>query len=138
MAGGRGIDLKGTRALVTGGTSGLGLAMAGALARAGASVVLTSRSAERAAAAAGGLPAQLVWARMCGMRTPLPGWSSRHGPRLGGIDMLDRPGGDGAAHRLARLTSGPGRPRRARGRHPLRGMAAGPLRRHGTRRVKVN
>jgi len=56
MAGGRGIDLKGTRALVTGGTSGLGLAMAGALARAGASMVLTSRSVERATAAAAGLP----------------------------------------------------------------------------------
>jgi NAD(P)-dependent dehydrogenase (short-subunit alcohol dehydrogenase family) len=46
-------DLRGTRALVTGGTDGLGLAMARALAEAGASVVLTSRDrtrAERAAA----------------------------------------------------------------------------------------
>ena len=39
-------------ALVTGGTSGLGLAMAAALARAGLRVALTGRSAERAAAAA--------------------------------------------------------------------------------------
>jgi gluconate 5-dehydrogenase len=43
MANGQGIDLKGTRVLVTGGTSGLGMAMASALARAGAAVVLTSR-----------------------------------------------------------------------------------------------
>src|SRR4029077_3989655 len=46
-------DLTGTRALVTGGTNGLGLAMARALAQAGATVVLTSRDrtrAERAAA----------------------------------------------------------------------------------------
>ena len=56
MANGQGIDLDGTRVLVTGGTSGLGLAMAGALARAGAAVVLTGRSAERAAAAAAQLP----------------------------------------------------------------------------------
>jgi NAD(P)-dependent dehydrogenase (short-subunit alcohol dehydrogenase family) len=41
-----------TRVLVTGGTSGLGRAMAGALVRAGARVVLTSRDRERAAAAA--------------------------------------------------------------------------------------
>jgi len=46
-------DLSGTRALVTGGTDGLGRAMAQALAEAGASVVVTSRDrarAERAAA----------------------------------------------------------------------------------------
>ena len=46
-------------ALVTGGTSGLGLAMAAALAEAGASVVLTGRSAERAASVAAGLPSAL-------------------------------------------------------------------------------
>ena len=41
-------DLSGTRALVTGGTDGLGRAMASALAEAGASVVLTSRDRTRA------------------------------------------------------------------------------------------
>jgi NAD(P)-dependent dehydrogenase (short-subunit alcohol dehydrogenase family) len=41
-------DLSGTRALVTGGTEGLGRAMARALAEAGASVVLTSRDQTRA------------------------------------------------------------------------------------------
>src|SRR4051812_6622823 len=40
--------LSGTRALVTGGTDGLGRAMARALAEAGASVVLTSRDQTRA------------------------------------------------------------------------------------------
>jgi gluconate 5-dehydrogenase len=49
-------DLTGKVALITGGTGHLGSAMARALAEAGASVVVTSRSAERAAAAAGALP----------------------------------------------------------------------------------
>jgi NAD(P)-dependent dehydrogenase (short-subunit alcohol dehydrogenase family) len=44
--------LDGVRALVTGSTSGLGLAMASALASAGASVVVTGRSGERAEAVA--------------------------------------------------------------------------------------
>jgi gluconate 5-dehydrogenase len=42
--------------LVTGGTSGLGLAMASALVGAGASVALTGRSGERARSVAAGLP----------------------------------------------------------------------------------
>jgi gluconate 5-dehydrogenase len=44
------------KTLVTGGTSGLGMAMAAALAAAGASVVLTGRSGERARSVAAGLP----------------------------------------------------------------------------------
>ncbi|MGA8461849.1 MAG: SDR family NAD(P)-dependent oxidoreductase, partial [Streptosporangiaceae bacterium] len=43
-----GTDLSGTRALITGATSGLGLAMASALAEAGATVLLTGRDAARA------------------------------------------------------------------------------------------
>ena len=44
------------KVLVTGGTSGLGRAMASALAAAGATVALTGRSATRAAAVAAELP----------------------------------------------------------------------------------
>jgi gluconate 5-dehydrogenase len=50
------IDLSGRVALVTGGTGHLGSAMARALAEAGASVVVTSRDAERARVAAAALP----------------------------------------------------------------------------------
>ncbi len=56
MASDQSIDLCGARVLVTGGTSGLGLAMASALTRVGATVVLTSRSAERAGITAAQLP----------------------------------------------------------------------------------
>ena len=50
-------QLSGTRVLVTGGTSGLGRAMARALAEAGARVVVTSRHRERAQATAAELGA---------------------------------------------------------------------------------
>jgi NAD(P)-dependent dehydrogenase (short-subunit alcohol dehydrogenase family) len=46
-----GIDLAGTSVLVTGGTTGLGLETARALAAAGAAVVITARSADKGAAA---------------------------------------------------------------------------------------
>ncbi len=88
MADSRGIDLAGTRVLITGGTSGLGMAMAGALTRAGAAVVLTSRSAERAAAAAAQMPgasgiAADVRDEAAAARVVEQAWS-----RLGGIDVL--------------------------------------------------
>ncbi|MGT2426114.1 SDR family NAD(P)-dependent oxidoreductase [Amnibacterium kyonggiense] len=51
-----GADLGGVRALITGGTSGLGRAMAEALGAAGASVAITSRSEDRARAVAGAIP----------------------------------------------------------------------------------
>ncbi len=53
-------QLSGTRVLVTGGTSGLGLAMAQALVQAGARVALTSRDGERAHATAKELGAEAV------------------------------------------------------------------------------
>ncbi len=75
-------------ALVTGATSGLGLAMAAALAGAGLRVALTGRSADRAAAAAGALPGALgleldVRDEESVSRAVEQAWQ-----RLGGIDLL--------------------------------------------------
>jgi NAD(P)-dependent dehydrogenase (short-subunit alcohol dehydrogenase family) len=77
-----------TRVLVTGGTSGLGRAMAAALAEAGAKVALTGRSAARAAAVAADLPGAAgigldVRDESSVARAVDQAWS-----RLGGIDML--------------------------------------------------
>src|SRR3954451_21979935 len=83
-------SLDGVRALVTGSTSGLGLAMASALATAGASVVVTGRSAERASAVA----ERLRGARAFGLAMDVRSVESvRSGvdavwSRLGGIDLL--------------------------------------------------
>jgi NAD(P)-dependent dehydrogenase (short-subunit alcohol dehydrogenase family) len=76
------------RVLVTGGTSGLGLAMASALAAAGAVVALTGRSSERATSAAAKLPGAVgieldVRDESSVVRAVDQAWS-----RLGGIDML--------------------------------------------------
>ncbi|WP_262287012.1 SDR family NAD(P)-dependent oxidoreductase [Micromonospora sp. MA102] len=76
------------KVLVTGGTSGLGLAMAAALAGAGATVALTGRSAERARSVAAELP------RAFGIGLDVRDESSvttavdQAWSRLGGIDML--------------------------------------------------
>jgi NAD(P)-dependent dehydrogenase (short-subunit alcohol dehydrogenase family) len=82
------IDLTGARALVTGGTSGLGLAMAGALARAGAAVALTSRSAERAEAAAATLPAAIGIAADARDEAAVARAVDEAWSLLGGIDLL--------------------------------------------------
>jgi NAD(P)-dependent dehydrogenase (short-subunit alcohol dehydrogenase family) len=75
-------------ALVTGGTSGLGRAMAAALAGAGLRVAVAGRLGERAAAAAGGLPGAFgveldVRDEDSVSRGVASAWS-----RLGGIDLL--------------------------------------------------
>jgi gluconate 5-dehydrogenase len=83
------IDLGGTRVLITGGTSGLGLAMATALVEAGATVALTSRSLERAQAAAASLSHAAI-----GIAMDSSDESSVHSgvkqvwSQLGGIDLL--------------------------------------------------
>jgi gluconate 5-dehydrogenase len=82
------IELDGTRVLVTGGTSGLGWAMASALAGAGAMVVITSRSAERAGAAAARLPAATGIAADAGDEASVARAVSETWSRLGGIDLL--------------------------------------------------
>ena len=74
--------------LVTGGTSGLGLAMASALAAAGATVALTGRSGERASSVAAELPGAVgieldVRDESSVARAVDQAWSE-----LGGIDML--------------------------------------------------
>jgi gluconate 5-dehydrogenase len=76
------------RVLVTGGTSGLGLAMAEALANAGATVALTGRSGPRASSVAAGLPGATgieldVRDESSVARAVDEAWS-----RLGGIDLL--------------------------------------------------
>lgn len=88
MGTGGSMDLDGTRALVTGATSGLGLAMASALAMAGATVIITSRSAERAAEAAARLPGVLGVAADAGDEVSVARAADLAWSRLGGLDLL--------------------------------------------------
>jgi gluconate 5-dehydrogenase len=84
----RGPVIVARRVLLTGGTSGLGLAMASALSHAGASVVLTGREASRAQDVAAGLP------NASGLGLDTRDESSVRAAvqaavdRLGGIDLL--------------------------------------------------
>lgn len=82
-------DLSGVRALITGGTSGLGLAMAQALVEAGARVALTSRDIEQAQVTACELGDRAV-----GLELDVRGAGSVTSgveqvfTRLGGLDLL--------------------------------------------------
>ncbi len=82
-------ELAGTRALVTGATSGLGLAMARALVAAGARVAVTSRDAERAARAAAALgPCAVGLALDARDEAAVAAGVAEVWERLGGIDLL--------------------------------------------------
>jgi NAD(P)-dependent dehydrogenase (short-subunit alcohol dehydrogenase family) len=75
-------------ALVTGGTSGLGLAMAQALAAAGLRVALAGRSGERAARAAGTIPGAFGVALDVRDEESVATGVAAAWSRLGGIDLL--------------------------------------------------
>jgi NAD(P)-dependent dehydrogenase (short-subunit alcohol dehydrogenase family) len=82
-------DLRATRVLITGATSGLGLAMADALAGAGARVAIAGRDAARAESVASGIGSEAI-----GLELDVRDEESvRSGieqvyERLGGLDML--------------------------------------------------
>src|SRR6202035_1868398 len=81
--------LAGTRVLVSGATSGLGHAMANALVKAGAEVIITGRQLARAQASAAGLGPRAVGLALdvrdeASVRAAVEqGWE-----RLGGVDVL--------------------------------------------------
>ncbi len=85
-------DLRGRRALVTGGSSGIGEAMARALGLAGAQVLLVARREAELAAAAQRLGAEAIdtaWlATDLGDVAALRGAAAEAERRLGGIDIL--------------------------------------------------
>ena len=80
-------ELQSTRVLVTGGTSGLGLAMAEALVNAGARVVLTSRDRARGEAAAAAIGAAGIEMDVRDERSVDAGVEAAY-ERLGGVDVL--------------------------------------------------
>jgi gluconate 5-dehydrogenase len=101
-------ELGGTRALVTGASSGLGLAMARALVDAGARVAVTSRDAERAARAAADLgPGVLGLALDVRDERAVAAGVLEVWDRLGGIDLLVNNAGIGMRTVNPRFLSDP-------------------------------
>jgi len=80
-------QLPSTRVLVTGGTSGLGRAMAAALVKAGARVAVTGRDRRRAQAAAGEIGAIGIELDVCDEPSVLAGVQAVY-EQLGGVDVL--------------------------------------------------
>jgi NAD(P)-dependent dehydrogenase (short-subunit alcohol dehydrogenase family) len=80
-------DLRGQRILITGGTSGLGLAGARMAVRSGATVVITGRDAQRTAAAAERIGA-LPLAADASDLSRMPDAFSKAVDMLGGLDVL--------------------------------------------------
>ena len=95
------------RVLVTGGTSGLGLAMASALATAGATVALTGRSAAHAAEVAAELPGAIGIELDAREDTSVTRAVDQAWSRLGGIDMLVNNAGIGMRTVNPRFMSAP-------------------------------
>jgi gluconate 5-dehydrogenase len=101
-------ELGGTRALVTGATSGLGLAMARALVDAGARVVVTSRDADRAGQAAADLgPGAFGLALDVRDEGAVAAGVVEVWERLGGIDLLVNNAGIGMRTVNPRFLSDP-------------------------------
>jgi gluconate 5-dehydrogenase len=101
-------ELGGTRALVTGATSGLGLAMARALAGAGARVAITSRDATRAARTAAEVgPDALGLALDARDEGAVAAGVAEVRERLGGIDLLVNNAGIGMRTVNPRFLSDP-------------------------------
>jgi NAD(P)-dependent dehydrogenase (short-subunit alcohol dehydrogenase family) len=101
-------DLAGTRALVTGATSGLGLAMARALVDAGARVAITSRDAQRAESAAAGLGFGVLGLAVdVRDERAVAAGVAEVSDRLGGIDLLVNNAGIGMRTVNPRFLSDP-------------------------------
>src|SRR4051794_14774690 len=100
-------ELGGTRALVTGATSGLGLAMARALVDAGARVAITSRDAERAGHAAALGPGALGLTLDARDESAVAAGVEHVRERLGGIDLLVNNAGIGMRTVNPRFLSDP-------------------------------
>jgi len=99
------IDLTGRTALVTGGSAGIGHAIAAALRDRGANVALTSRSADRAEIAAGQIDGEVL-GLACDVRDPeaCEAAVSATVERFGGLDILINNAGLGIFRSIKEMT----------------------------------
>jgi len=104
---GSGAEIVARRVLLTGGTSGLGLAMASALAHAGASVVLTGRDAGRAEQVAATLPGASGLGLDTRDEASVSAAVQAAADRLGAIDLLVNNAGLGMRTVNPRFTTEP-------------------------------